>query len=213
MQKYAFILLFILSNLAFGQDPEDLTETYITHFQKELKRKNIDDFFVVKHIQYGTARFSDTNQKDYCEKEEHYYRIYAFWKEGNDHWLKAFDNCGGFVPVKLHNKKALNFYNKHFEDIKFDEVERYKIKPDSLANGKKYSFISMQNHTPLRYFWFFKSSVEFRKHFNTHNLTSYKKSPNINYKKNKNLKLVSFDRICDAIIEKFVKTEDMIREE
>lgn len=211
MHKYIFILLFI-SNIAFGQSSKDLTESYIKKFQKELKKKNIADFFVVKHIQYGTIKITNINDKDYCKNAEHHYRIYAFWKESNDYWLKVFDNCGGFVPIKLKDKKAIDFYIENFEKIKLDEVERYKLKADSIANGKKYSFISMQSHSPLRYFWFYKGSMEFKKYFDEYNLTSDEKSPNINYKTNNNLELVKLNRICDEIIIEYLKTENLIRE-
>ena len=212
MLKYTFIFFFIISNLTFGQVSKDQTESYIKKFRKELKKKNVEEFFVVKHIQYGTVKLFHINDKDYCEKDGVHYRMYAFWKEDNDYWLKVFDNCGGFIPMKLENKKAFDFYVENFEKIKLDEVEIYKLKADSIENGKKYSYVSTQSHSPLRYFWFYKGSVKFKKYFDKYNLTSDEKSPNLNYELNNNLELVELNRICDVLIEESVKTENLVRE-
>lgn len=211
MLKYIFIFFIIFSNLTFGQDSKDRTESYIKKFRKELKKKDVDDFFVVKHIQYGVARLSNLNDKDYCDKNQVHYRIYVFWKENNGYWLKVFDNCGGFTPIKLRNEKIVDFYVENFEKIKLDEVERYKLKPDSIVNGKKYSFRSTQSHSPLRYFWFYKGSEKLKKFIDKYDLTTSEKTPNINYIKNNNLALVKLNNLCEKIIEEYVKTEELVR--
>ncbi len=211
MLKYIFIFLIIFSNLTFGQDSKDKTESYIKKFRKELKKKDVDDFFVVKHIQYGVAKLSNLNVKDYCDKNQVHYRIYVFWKENNDYWLKVFDNCGGFTSIKLRNEKIVDFYVENLEKIKLDEVERYKLKPDSIVNGKKYSFHSTQSHSPLRYFWFYKDSVKFKKFIDKYDLTTREQTPNINYEKNNNLALVKLNNLCEKIIEEYVKTEELVR--
>ena len=197
--------------MTFGQDSKDKTESYIKKFRKELKKKDVDDFFVVKHIQYGVAKLSNLNDKDYCDKNQVHYRIYVFWKENNDYWLKVFDNCGGFTPIKLRNEKIVDFYVENLEKIKLDEVERYKLKPDSIVNGKKYSFHSTQSHSPLRYFWFYKDSVKFKKFIDKYDLTTREQTPNINYEKNNNLALVKLNNLCEKIIEEYVKTEELVR--
>ena len=198
--------------MTFGQDSKDRTEFYIKKFRKELKEKDIDEFFIVKHIQYGVARLENVNDNDYCNKNQVHYRMFAFWKENNNYWLKVFDNCGGFVPIKLNNGKAWDFYKQSFEKIKVDEVERYKRKPDSIANGKKYSFNSSQSHSPLRYFWFYKSSNSFQKFIDKYDLTTSEKTPNISYETNINLAIVKLNDICDEIVEENVKTKSLVRE-
>ena len=212
MQRYIFILSILMSNLSFGQNSKDQTETYINKFRKELTRNHIYDFFVVKHIQYGGIRITNINDKDYCEKDEVHYRMYAFWKENNDYWLKVFDNCGGFFPMKLKDKKALESYIQNFERIKLETVERYKLKVDSVANGKKYSFHSTQSHSPLRFFWFYKNSIDLKKKIDKYNLNTSEINPNINYETNNNLELVKLNKICDVIIDEYVKTENLVRE-
>ena len=198
MQKYTFIIFFIISNLTFGQDSKDRTESYIKKFRKELKEKNIDEFFVVNQRQYGIV--------------PSFNKTYAFWEENNVYWLKVFDNNGGFIPIKLNNGKALVFYQQNFENIKIDEVETYKWKPDSIINGKKYSFNSSQSHSLLKYYWFFKGKVKFKKFINEYDLTTSEKNPNISYEKNKNLELVKLNIVCDEIIEENVKTKKIVRE-
>jgi hypothetical protein len=212
MKKFTFILFLIISNFTFGQDSEDQTETYINNFRKELTKKSVYAFFVVKHIQYGGSRITHIKDKDYCEKEEVHYRMYAFWKEDNYYWLKVFDNCGGFAPIKLKDKIAHEFYIENIEKIKLDEVERYKVKADSIANNKRYSFYSIRSHTPLKYFWFYNYSDTFKKFINEYDLTTSKKNRNISYETNRNLALVKLNSTCDAIIEKYVKTESLERE-
>ena len=213
MQKYIFILFFIISNFTFAQESKDETETYIKKFRKELRSKNINTFFVVKHIQYGGISITNIDEKNYCANDGVNYRMYAFWKDKNDYWLKVFDNCGGFIATKLEDKEAEKFYIENFEKIKLEEVERYKLKQDSISNGKTYSFISMQSHSPLRYFWCYKDSTVFKKVFNKYNLTTNEKSPNLNYTLNNNLSLVKLNIICEKIIDKYVKTENLMRDQ
>jgi len=82
--------------------------------------------------------------------------MYGFWKNGNDTWIKKHDNCGGFNSIKLSDSKTMDFYKTNFTKLKNQEVERYKIKPDSIANGKIYSFTSHQTRSPLRYYRFYQ---------------------------------------------------------
>ena len=212
MLKYTFIFFIIISNLTFGQHSEDQTETYINKFREGLIEKKIYDFFVVKHIQYCTSRIININDTDYCDKEGVHYRMYAFWKENGNHWLKVFDNCGGFDPIKLKDEKVLEFYIQNFEQIKLDKVERYKLKADSIVNGKRYSFHSMRSHSPLRFFWFYKNLEKFEKNIDKYNLTTSEKNPNISYEANNNLELVKLNRICEGIIEEYVRTGILVRE-
>jgi len=219
MKKFTttLILFFLFVVQTFGQSKtaaeeslDDLTEFYLQTFQKELKKNNVEDFFIVKHVQYGTS-ITSTHDSDYCEHDKQY-RLYAFWKESNAYWLKVFDNCGGFVPIKLKDKSAIEFYFQNYDKLKFEEVESYKTKPDSIANGLIYSFRSSKSHSPLKYYWFYKNSIVIKKSFDEYSLETNKESPNINYEKNHILALVKLNEICNKIIEKYAKRKNLKRE-
>lgn len=197
----------------YGQDTIDYSESSIEKLRIELNKKSIDNFFVIQHIQYGTVKISRVNDNDYCDKQQTYYRMYAFWKEKNSYWMKAFDNCGGFVPIEVKQNDLINIYTENFDRIKIEEVQIYKRKPDSLAsNGKIYSFVSSRSHSPLRYFWFYKGDVLLKKHLDTYDLTTDGKSPNINHETNNKLFIVKLNEISEAIIEEYDKKAILVRE-
>jgi len=201
MQKLTLISLLLIFNLTFGQDKSDQTESLIAEFKLEMKKENISNFFMVKHITYGytilTHKKGDTTP---CIPKGHYFNMYGFWKNGNNTWLKKYDNCGGFNAVKLTNSKATDFYKEAIEKLKKEEVEAYIIKRDSIINGKKYSFVSASNHSALRYFWFFQNSVEFTKKLDKYNLETEEDNRNLNYTSNNNLSIATLNLICEEII-------------
>lgn len=196
-----------------GRDQEDQTAAYIQRIEKVLQQKNIEDFFIVKHIQYGVSRLQNIESYDFCNKDQVYFKMYVFWEENQDYWLKVFDNCGGFIPIKLSQSYFWKFYLQNFEKIKAEEVATYKIKPDVKLTENTHYYSSSQTHSPLRYFWFYKGAVKFEKFIDTYDLTTKKSVPNINYKSNKNLALTQLNRICEAIISKYDHTKGMKREE
>jgi hypothetical protein len=196
MQKYIFIF-FLISSLAFGQNSNDQTNTYIKKFRKEMKKKNIIEFFLVNHVQHGIVPGIN--------------KVYAFWREENKYYLKAFDKSGEFLPIKLTDERALIFYLENYGKIKVEEVERYKRKPDSIVNGKKYSFLTSQSHSALRYFTFYNGKVKFEKFLDEHWLTTNKENPNINYETNSKLALVKLNSICNDVIYECINNKIFFR--
>lgn len=200
MQKFTLLILLLIFNPTFGQDKNDPTESLIEKFKSEMKSENVSDFFMVKHITYGTAQIIDLNDPNNCNEKGYYFWMYGFWKNGNKTWIKKYDNCGGFNSVKLTNSKTIEFYRENLENLKKEEVEIYTVKPDSIVNGKKYSFFSTRTHSPQRYFWFFQDSTEFKKHFDKYNLETEENNKNLNYKSNNSLSIVKLNSICEEII-------------
>tara|TARA_R110001632_G_scaffold31109_6_gene81363 strand:- start:2019 stop:2660 length:642 start_codon:yes stop_codon:yes gene_type:complete len=200
MQKLTIIIFILICNLTFGQDKNDPTESLIAEFKSEMKKENISDFFMVKHITYGSARIIDLKDPNSCNKNGYYFWIYGFWKNGNDTYIKKYDNCGGFNSIKLTDSKPIKFYEENIETLKKDEVEFYIVKPDSIVNGKKYSFFSSRSHTPQRYFWFYQDSTEFKNDFDKYNLETEEDNKNLNYESNNNLSIVKLNLICEEII-------------
>lgn len=219
MKKFTTVLIvfFLFVVQTFGQSKttaeessDDLTEFHLQEFQKQIEKNNVKDFFAVKHVQYG-ASITSIDDPDYCEQNKQY-RLYAFWKESNSYWLKVFDNCGGFIPIKLKDKSAVEFYIHNYDKLKFEEVENYKTKPDSISNRLVYSFRSYRSHSPLKYFWFYKNSTVIKKYFDEYSLETNKTSPNINHKKNHILALVKLNEICNETIERYAKSKNLKRE-
>ena len=200
MQKSLIIILFLISNLIFGQDKSDPTESFVTKFKSEMMKENISNFFIVKHISPGNTRIIELKDPNSCNENGYYFVMYAFWENGNETWIKKYDNCGEFKNVKLTNSKPIKFYKKNIESLKINDVQPYIFKPDSIANGKKYSFISGRTHTAHRYFWFFQDSTEFEKKFDKYNLETEKNNKNLNYELNNNLSIVKLNIICEEII-------------
>ncbi|WP_248724382.1 hypothetical protein [Seonamhaeicola sp. ML3] len=200
MKKFILIITILFFNLTFGQDKNDPTESIITEFKSKMKENNVTDFFMVKHVTYGTARVIDLKDPDSCIGNGNYFWMYGFWKNGNETWVKKYDNCGGFNAVKLTNSKPIKFFKKNIETLKKDKVEIYKVKPDRIVNGRKLSYFSGQSHTPQRYFWFFQNYTLFENYFDKYNLETEEDNKNLNYTSNNNLSIVKLNSLCEEII-------------
>ncbi len=200
MQKSIIILLVFICNLNFGQGKNDTTESQILDFKSEMKKENISDFFIVKHITHGSVIIPESDDLNPCYPKETYYGLYAFWKKEKKTYIKKFDNCSEFKIIKLNDSKVIDFFKDNLDKIKLEEVEEYTFKPDSIVNGRKYSFISTRSHSPLRYFWFYNNSTEFKKNFDKFQLQTEKDNENLNFESNNNLSLVKLNLFCEKII-------------
>jgi|AACY02.6.fsa_nt_gi hypothetical protein len=204
MQKSLIIIFLLIFNLTFGQEKIDPTESLISEFKSELNKEAISDFFVLKRITYGTAYIYDLKDPNSCNPNGTYFTMYAFWKIGKDSYVKKFDNCGRFNTIKLSDSKPIEYYKKNIEKLKSEKVKSYQLKPDSIGkNGLVYRSTSYKTHQPQRYFWFFNNSTEFTIHFDTYDLTTEKKNPNLNYKTNSKLSIVKLNAICEEFIDEF----------
>ncbi|AXT63049.1 hypothetical protein D1816_22785 [Aquimarina sp. AD10] len=201
MHKFTLIILLIIFNPTFGQEKDDPTELLITKFRSEMKLENISNFFIVKHITYSSSfLILKKGETTVCKPKAYNFNMYGFWKNGNETWIKKYDNCGGFNSIKLTDSKSLEFYEKNIDNLKKDEVKIYTTKADSIVNGKKYSYVSTRSHSPQRHFWFFKDSTKFQKKFNKYNLKTEKNNKNLNYESNNDLSIAKLNLICEEII-------------
>jgi hypothetical protein len=203
MVKTLIIILILIFNLTFGQEKSDPTESLIAEFKSELGQQGISDFFVLKLITYGADYIFDLNDPNSCNTNGIYFTMYAFWKNGNDSFVKKFDNCGGFNSLKLSNSKPTEFYHMNIEKLKSDKINPYQTSNQGIANELVNKSISTSTHQSHREFWFFQQSKEFKNHFDIYNLTTEKENPNLNYKSNNELSIVKLDAICEKIIDEF----------
>lgn len=207
MRKSLIIILFLIFNLSFGQEKDDPTESLIAEFELEMQKNSVSDFFILKRISYGAVQVINLKDPNNCNENGYYFTMYGFWKSRNDTRIKKYDNCGGFNSIKLSESKIMDFYKSNFTKLKNQEVQKYKIKPDSIADGKTYSFSSTQSHSPLRYYWFYQDSTEFDKNFDKYDLTTKPDNKNINYKSNNNLSVVKLNVICEEFIDALNKNK------
>ncbi|MDC8004795.1 hypothetical protein POV27_12090 [Aureisphaera galaxeae] len=202
-----FIYTLFLSSLARCQEKKDPTAALISELKVELNQEGVSDFFVVKHITYGSFRIYNTKDPNVCIPDGYYFNLYAFWRMGNTNYIKKMDNCGAFNTIELKEQAPFDFYSRNIVAIKNEEVGRYRLKPDSIANGLRYSFARTQSHSPLRYYWFYRDTLTFEKRFDKFNLTTDSESPNINFESNHNLAIVKLNAICEEIIAELSEKE------
>ncbi len=205
MKKLLIFLLILFFNPTFGQEKDDVTESHIAEFKSEMEMENISDFFIVKNITYGGIIIPDSKNPNTCYPKNTYFTLYAFWTKGSESYVKKFDNCGSFMNLKLDDSKPVDFFRQNLSKLKEEEVGYYKIKPDSIVSGNKYSFTSSRSHSSQKFYWFYKDSLEFKKHFDKYNLETEKDNRNLNYESNNNLSIVKLNLICEGIISRLEK--------
>ncbi|NHN25956.1 hypothetical protein FIA58_009745 [Flavobacterium jejuense] len=201
MRKLQLFFILFTTTIVLGQEGKDTTEILLSQFKTAMQKDSVSDFFIIKHITYGSVYIFDPKDPNACNLNSTYFELYAFWSKGKQGFIQKFDNCGAFNTIALENSKPIIFYKDNIEEIKKEEVQSYKTKPDSIANNRIYSSISMQSHTPLRYYWFYQGKITFEKGFDMYNLETTETKKNINYKSNNNLALVKLNVICEDIID------------
>ena len=200
MQRLTIFIFILICSLTYGQQRKDPTKPILRKLKKELSKQGVSDYFVMKRITYGSFHIYDSNDPNSCKAKGTYFTMYAFWENENKAFVKKIDNCSDFNSIELTDSKLFEFYKLNFKKIKEDSVERYKTKPDTIVNGKVYSFTSFQTHSPIIYFWFYKDSDKFNNSFDKYNLTTESDYKNINYESNNNLSIVKLNLLCDEIV-------------
>jgi len=199
MQKLIFFLL-LFPHLSFAQQRKDPTDSLITVFRAKMEQENISDFFLVKHITYGGFRIFDSDDPNACRIHDRYFTMYAFWKDGRQTWVKKYDNCGGFKAIKLSKSTPIEFYKKHLDQLKTENVREYALKIDTISHNKFQVSAMTEIHGPHRYFWFYNNNVEFIQNFSKFQLETSKEDKNLNYEYNHSLAIVQLNTICEEII-------------
>ena len=214
MKKSLILILILISNLAFGQNKKNKTNQFISEIKQEMKKENIHDFFIVKHLSPGAVRILIEGDPNACETDSIYFSLYAFWKKGDKLFIKKFDNCGAFNTVQLSDLKPFEFYKENFDRLKKEQERELTYKYYKLVKGKKHLFIRPAIFdATLRYFWFYKGPVEFRKELCLDYLTEEMKKnhPNL-YKHNYKLTIIKLNSICQKVINHVTEQKLFTRE-
>lgn len=184
----------------------------ISDFKTLMNQENIEDYFLVKQITYGTGQIIYKNDPNSCNSQGTYFLIYGFWQKDDRNFIKKYDNCGGFNSLEFTHSNPIKFFKDNIELLKKEEVKTYRTKLyDSIVGNKRYSFIATQSHSPLRFFWFHTNSNEFEKNYNTFDLTTKSDNKNINYQSNNDLEIVKLNMICEEIIDNINQKESFSR--
>lgn len=200
MYKSIVILFFVIANISSGQEHKEVTQSLLAELKADLTQQNVSDFFVVKHITFGTFHSFNRNDPNSCIGKGTYFTMYAFWKKGKDSYIQKIDNCGRFNAILLSDETPITYFKENSTTLKSDKVKQYQITPDSVVNGMIYGTFSRASHQPQRYFWFYHLSEEFTNHYDTYRTSTTKEEPNLNYEYNNNLSLVKLNAICEEII-------------
>ena len=201
MNKFIVLVLLLVFADSFGQDKgEDQTQVLIARFEQEMREDSITSYFILKKIRYGTVRLIDLGDPNSCRTNEYYFSMYGFWKNGNDTWIKKYDNCGAYNALKLPDSKPMDFFQANLDQLKNQEVKRYNTRTDSSGNSDSYLPFVWQSHSPLRFYWFNHGMTRFDKNFATFNLSTNSESVNVNYEYNNSLALVTLNALCEDLI-------------
>jgi len=157
---------------------------------KELQKKNID-FVVYKNYSVGATILSSVNDPDKCPHCDVYHSVYLIWKDNDTEYIRLFDNCGSYYPIKTSNNNILNYAKENMETLKNDRVKFYQTDKNSVMGV---------SHSSYKEFLISVGNNEFYNYFDIFNLTSESEKPNLNYLYNQNLKLIKMNSMIEAEI-------------
>jgi hypothetical protein len=196
MMKYLRCLVVVLNLIviqANGQSKTDNFEKAFSNSINELKKKGISKIGYSWRSCIGTRK-----QNRDCSGEVRDRELYLFWKNGNETFVKKFDNCGEFNEVKITDDVFFAFYEKNGRQIRNEEVKPFR---ESIFGGK----IS-RNHGCSKELAVFEPEGDIVKDFDYFDLSfktrPKKKSTNRNYKRNNKLKLVAWDEQIEELIKR-----------
>jgi hypothetical protein len=124
----------------------------------------------------------------YANKE-----IYVFWNEKNKSYIQKFDNCSEFNLIEIHNLNPSLFLKRNSKKMQTEKVRKYQIDENT---------INIVSHSCIKKYILNDGKSKYEKIFDYYDLTG--KNENINYNKNKKLKLI----ILDTKLEKMIKDLD-----
>lgn len=185
---------------------------HIASIQETMRSKNITNYFIVQHFQYGliTTVKKGYSKNNVCSPRSNvYYSLYVFWNEDNLSYVQKFDNCGKFELISIPRSATHEYYQNYSQDIIDSEVKQYKV------DEKSYTTL---NHQPLRYFWFIKNGETFKTKLNKFDLTTFGNEstwitkPNLNYEFNQNQPIVKLNEKSEELIDLLKKQKKFLRE-
>ena len=191
MKISPLIFLFFTSYL-FSQESID---SIVIRKTNELESSGIKNYFYFETYCVGSIRIHKPFEID-CSIDDS--KIYVFWRNKNDNFVQQLSDCKT-SKVEIPNE-ILDFYLVNKSRIQTQKVEKYKIRKDSIANGKKYSFVKDVSHSCFSRFHFYNSQLYLKNVIDEFDLTNEDNEPNINYQSNNKLKIVELAKLCENIL-------------
>lgn len=195
MKNIQILFFLFLSCGVFSQVKSNI-DSLVSVATQEMNEKQIDNFFFWKTYCVGSSSITKKGDLPCLEDKTD---VYLFWKDKEQSYVKKIDNCGFYEPLKI-NDKAMNFFEKHLDVIKQENVRRYAVKKDSIAGNKVWSFVKYVSHSCFVQFYLHDKTGLIIKKYDVYDLTTESKEKNIYFETNNSLNIVKLNAICHKLI-------------
>jgi hypothetical protein len=192
-----FFLIFILIHFGIGtalsQEAEEVTMSKVNKAIDSLKSKG------VSKIGFKKDRcISGYHMKGDCK----YYRLYLFWQNGAQGFIKRFDACGESQELTIDPRGLFEYPDRYFDTMKNEKVKMFS-KWIKRNNDSTRIYVSV-DHSCHRDLLLLNKGDSLFKSIDFFDLgeTDIQGVPNQSSAENKKLKIVEWEERLSAIIRK-----------
>lgn len=204
MKPYFLLLTVLISTISIAQKNTEMKpNSIISEISKTLDNQNVENYFFTNRTCLGDTRIITMNDQEKCFTNGNFSEYYLFWRENDTTYITKADNCGSFIKLKLENNELFDYFLKHKEALENNSVKEYKV-----ANPENEPTQRTKVYPCSQEFSFTTPMGTFTQKFKEFDLTNDSKQSNLNYEYNQQLKLVTLDKMIDAVI---AETESKLR--
>jgi hypothetical protein len=185
----------MVSAMAIAQNDKNYVDDLVSKFTSSLEARQINDYLYLYKYCDGTTEMFKLEDGSMCISKGTYYEVYVFWKEGNQDMIKKIDNCGLYFSFPLNNSSVLDFVKINSEKLANNKVAKYAVKNPENVPAK-----SSKVHRCHSAFVFNIENNSFEQNYNLYDLTNESKYENINFERNKKLKIVALEKMIETHI-------------
>jgi hypothetical protein len=197
MKRFTLFLALLFAFQLNAQRDEAYVDKLLSEFTYKLEERSIYSWFFVKRYCTGSVEMFQMDDGSWCSSKGTYYETYVVWvEEDGSPMIKKVDNCGLYYSISLKSNVLTSFVSDNLNDLIETSVKNYQA--DNISGTPE---LRTSVHSCKRSFVFRRSGGVSKTNYDLYDLSTSEEYPNVHYKYNSDLKIVTLDKILDEIIE------------